>query len=110
MSHEIYSRNKAGSEVGYIRFTMSDPNAGLLYALLDADEYHAGVSGTGGFATISVQQLEKALDEFKTIMIQNVDRVKNDQYLQWLEKEMLAFISGSLKTALEEGEVEVIFA
>ncbi len=51
MGHDISGFNKAGQEIAYARFSMGNCNALILYRLLNAQKYYAGVSGSGGGTT-----------------------------------------------------------
>ena len=64
MGHDISGFNKAGKEIAYARFSMGNVNAIILYRLLQAYKYYAGVSGSGGSTCFSTQQCEKALNRF----------------------------------------------
>jgi|SRR5690625_1203497 len=109
MAHDIYSYNQSGEEVSYIRFTMGDMNAALFYRLLGAEKYNAGVSGCGQYTTLSLHQMEKALDSFKELKEPEYVNVESMDFLKWQRNEMLKFIKNSLKTAQKEGKVEVYF-
>ncbi len=100
MGHDIFAFNLAGEEITYARFGMSNHNAVILYHLLDAEKYYAGVSGSGGSTAISVQQTEKAYSsftEFKSI---------GDSLDQ---KQISTFLSNCLEAAKREGSVRVYF-
>jgi homoserine kinase len=65
MGHDISGYNKAGKEIAYARFSMGNYNATILYNLLDANNYYAGVSGSGDSSIFSIQQIEKAMNVYK---------------------------------------------
>ena len=67
MGHDISGYNKAGEQIAYARFSMANYNATILYSLLDANKYDAGVSGSGDSSTFSTQQIEKALNAFNQL-------------------------------------------
>jgi hypothetical protein len=100
MGHDIFAFDAAGNEVAYARFNMGNHNAVILYHLLDADKFYAGVSGSGGSAAISVQQTEKAFSSY------------NESYNigDSLDKKQISeFLSNCLETAKKEGSVKVYF-
>lgn len=101
----MIGRNKAGDEVAYARFCMGNSNAFLLYGLLDASEFNAGVSGSGGLSTYTIVQMEKALDEFCQLLSRNPSSLTED----WDLRQILAFINNCVMTAHEEGSVDIIF-
>lgn len=104
MGHDISGFNKAGEEIAYARFSMGNYNATILYSLLDAIHYYAGVSGTGESTTFSRQQVEKAID--------NYNQLYKDETLSeidWDLKQILNFIQNCLATAQKEGDVRVFF-
>ncbi|TWD94584.1 hypothetical protein FB550_113117 [Neobacillus bataviensis] len=102
MGHDISGYNKAGEEIAYARFSMGNYNATILYNLLDANNYYAGVSGSGGSSTFSIQQIEKALNAFKQFY-------KKSDSLPWDQKQILNFIQNCLATAKMEGGVRIYF-
>lgn len=104
MGHDIYGINKTGKDIAYARFSMWNYNASILYRLLDADEFHAGVSGCGRSTIISKQQLEKAMSDYKkTFGKKEISKTDIDL------KQILKFIEQCLSTAHEEGSVTVYF-
>ncbi|WP_456272485.1 hypothetical protein [Bacillus sp. AK031] len=107
MSHEMLGRNLAGEEVAYARFSMSNSNAFVLYSLLEAHHYNAGVSGSGNSLTYSPLQLEKALTAWKKIYGKSTQSKSGT--VNWDGKQINGFIINCLKTAQKEGRVEVIF-
>jgi hypothetical protein len=109
MGHDISGYNKAGDEVAYARFSMGNYNATILYHLLDADKYYAGVSGSGDSSTFSVQQIEKALNVYKQFY-ENGDSLSVSDSLDWDQKQILNFILNCLETAQKEDSVRVSFA
>jgi len=109
MGHDISGFNKAGDEIAYARFSMGNHNAFVLYNLLNANDYYAGASGSGDDSTISVQQIEKALNEFNQIY-NNVSSRSKSAFLAWDQKQIHDFIINCLATAQKEGSVKVLFA
>lgn len=107
MGHDISGFNKSREEIAYARFSMGNGNAILLYGLLDAYQFYAGVSGSGRSSIFSAKQFEKALNEykkiFKTESLSERDCVSIDQ------KQILIFIQNCLATAQKEEKVEVYF-
>ncbi|MBB6447935.1 hypothetical protein [Bacillus benzoevorans] len=100
MGHDIIGYNKSGKEIAYARFGMSNYNAIILYSLLDAEKYYAGVSGSGHITSFSIQQIEKAYQLFKS-----------GEFLmdQWDRKQILNFVQNCLAAAQKEGSVRVAF-
>jgi hypothetical protein len=106
MGHDISGYNKAGEEIVYARFSMGNYNATILYSLLDANDYFAGVSGSGGSSTFSIQQIEKAMNTYKQLFnTSDSDQLKSD----WDQKQILNFIQNCLATAQKDGSVKVLF-
>ena len=110
MSHDICGYNKAGEEIAYARFSMGNYNATILYGLLDANEYNAGVSGSGGSSTFSIQQIEKALNAYKKFLNQDDSSLSESNFLEWDEKQILNFIQNCFVTAQKEESVNVFFS
>ena len=52
MSHYICGYNRAGEEIAFANFSIDNSNAFILYQLLDAGQYYAGVSGSGDSTTL----------------------------------------------------------
>jgi hypothetical protein len=107
MGHDISGYNKAGEEIAYARFSMGNYNATILYSLLDANEYYAGVSGSGGSSTFSTQQIEKALNAYKELY-NNGDPLP-ESVLTWDQKQIQNFILNCFATAQKEDSVRVYF-
>lgn len=108
MGHDISGFNKAGQEIAYARFSMGNCNALILYRLLNAQKYYAGVSGSGGGTTFSIQQIEKALADYKQFYKHDDSPAENDAS-NWDQKQILNFIRSCLVTAHIEGRVRVYF-
>ncbi|GAA0328665.1 hypothetical protein GCM10008967_18940 [Bacillus carboniphilus] len=108
MGHDIYGINKAGAEIAYARFSMGNYNATILYRLLEAEMFYAGVSGSGGSTTFTVEQIEKALRTYYTLYKKDVSQLNNDS-IGWDQKQILIFIKNCLATAQKEGRVRVYF-
>lgn len=108
MGHDIYGINKNGEEVAYARFSMGNPNAIFLYTIMDADNYNAGVSGTGEVTTFSLQQMEKSWNAFKKYY-SNTPLESDQEFEHWDEKQIFNFIRNCLTTAQKEGSVKVFF-
>jgi len=108
MGHDISGYNKAGEEIAYARFSMGNYNATILYNLLDANNYYAGVSGSGHSSTFSIQQIEKAMNVYKQVY-KNSDSLSESNFLTWDLKQILNFIQNCLATAKIEGNVRVYF-
>lgn len=109
MGHDIIGYNRAGEEIAYARFSMGNYNATILYRLLDAYDFYAGVSGSGGSSAFSLQQIEKALNGFHQLNINDVPSQANGDFLSWDQKQILSFIKSCLTTAQKEGSVKVYF-
>ncbi|MCM3117282.1 hypothetical protein M3610_18565 [Neobacillus sp. MER 74] len=101
MGHDISGYNKAGEEIAYARFSMGNYNATILYSLLDANHYYAGVSGSGGSATFSIQQIEKALNAYKKLY-NNDDSKSESDLINWDQNQIKNFILNCLATARKE--------
>jgi conjugal transfer/entry exclusion protein len=108
MGHDISGYNKAGEEIAYARFSMGNYNSTILYSLLDASNYYAGVSGSGDSSTFSIQQIEKALNSFNQLY-NNRDSLSESDFSTWDLKQILNFIQNCLETAQNEGSVRVCF-
>lgn len=109
MGHDISGYNKAGEEIAYARFSMGNYNAITLYSLLDANDYYAGVSGSGDNSRFSIRQIEKALDEYKQLFNNDASSIEKSDSLPWDQKQILSFIVNCLETAKKEGSVRVFF-
>jgi hypothetical protein len=109
MGHDIYGYNKAGEEIAYARFSMGNYNATILYSLLDANEYYAGVSGSGNSSTFSIQQIEKALNTYKKLYNNGDSPLSERDPLAWDQKQILNFIQNCFVTAQNEKSVRVYF-
>lgn len=108
MGHDIYGLNKAREEIAYARFSMGNRNAILLYSLLEANRFYAGVSGSGKSSDFSLQQFEKALNEYKKLF-KTGDSLSESDCVSWDQKQILNFIQSCLATAKKEKSVEVYF-
>jgi hypothetical protein len=108
MGHDISGFNKIGEEIAYARFSMGNYNACILYNLLDANQYNAGVSGSGRSTTFSIQQIKKALQAYNQFF-DNSDSLPEGDILFWDQKQIHKFILNCLATAEKEGKVEVCF-
>ena len=108
MGHDISGYNNAGEEIAYARFSMGNYNATILYNLLDANNYYAGVSGTGDSSTFTIQQIEKALIGFNQFY-KNGESQSENKFEDWDRKQIQNFILNCLATAQKEGFVSVYF-
>lgn len=108
MGHDISGINKAGEEIAYARFSMGNYNATILYRLLDADDYYAGVSGTGESTTFSKRKIETALGAYNQTYGKVVSRSESN-FIDWDLKQIHEFIQNCLTTAQKEGTVRVFF-
>ncbi|WP_187118933.1 hypothetical protein [Bacillus marasmi] len=109
MGHDILGFNQSGEEVAYARFNMWNSNATILYSLLDANNFYAGVSGCGGTSTFSKKQIEKALKKYKHLYKYDDSLLPNDKYLKMDQQQIEDFIKKCLVTAQKEGCVKVYF-
>jgi hypothetical protein len=109
MGHDISGYNKAGEEIAYARFSMGNYNATILYSLLDANDYYAGVSGSGDSSTFSTKQIESALNSYNQLYKNEVSSRSDNDYLVWDLKQILDFIQNCLATSQKEGSVRVVF-
>lgn len=105
MGHDISGYNKAGEQIAYARFSMANYNATILYSLFDANNYNAGVSGSGNISAFSIQQIEKALNSYNQLY-ENSDSLSESD---WDQKQISNFILNCLATAQKEGSVRVLF-
>ncbi|MDP4085269.1 MAG: hypothetical protein Q8934_11735 [Bacillota bacterium] len=103
MGHDISGINNAEKVIAYARFSMWNDDASILYSLLDAEHFDAGVSGIGDMSTFSIQQIEKALNTYNQLYVSESD------FLDWDRKQILNFIQNCLATAQKEGSVRVYF-
>lgn len=108
MGHDIFGINKNGEKIAYARFNMQNPDAIILYHLLQAEDYYAGVSGTGDISTFSLQQIEQALNDFSQLFNENAAFSESD-FLTWDLKQMKDFIQNCFTTAQKEGSVRIYF-
>lgn len=108
MGHDISGFNKAREEIAYARFSMGNYNATILYSLLEADKFYAGVSGSGDSCTFSIQEVEKALNAYNRLFASGDSRSESE-FDSWDQKQILDFIVNCLATAQKEGSVEVYF-
>ncbi|MEH7115634.1 hypothetical protein V7124_25225 [Neobacillus niacini] len=108
MGHDISGYNKAGDEIAYARFSMGNYNATILYSLLDANDFYAGVSGTGRSTTFSTEQIEKALKAYKEFF-RTGDSLAGIDLLGIDQKQILKFILNCLATVQKENSVNVYF-
>jgi hypothetical protein len=109
MGHDISGYNKAGKEIAYARFSMGNYNATILYNVLDANNYYAGVSGSGGSSTFSIQQIEKAMNAYKQFYKNGDSSLAKKEFFAWDQKQILNFIQNCLATAKLEGSVRIYF-
>jgi hypothetical protein len=108
LGHDILGFNKAGKEIAYARFSLGNHNATILYSLLDANNYYAGVSGSGETTTFSIKQMEKALNAYNQLY-NNGEPLLESDLLTWDRKQISHFLLNCLATAKKEGSVGVYF-
>lgn len=87
---------------------MGNFNAIVLYSLLEANNFYAGVSGTGDSTTFSVQQIERALNTYRE-RFNDGNSLPNSYFLAMDRKQIMNFISNCLETAQKEESVRVYF-
>ncbi|WP_068677000.1 hypothetical protein [Oceanobacillus sp. Castelsardo] len=109
MGHDILGYNKAGEAIAYARFSMGNDNATILYRLLDAIDYHAGVSGSGNSTTFSIQQIEEALNAYKQKCSKGNPTLPKNNFLIGDQKQIQDFLLNCLETAQKEESVTVFF-
>jgi hypothetical protein len=105
MGHDISGYNNTGEEIAYARFSMGNYNSTILYNLLDANEYYAGVSGSGNSSTFSIKQIEQALKTYNQLYGNGNSLSESD----WDLKQIQDFIRNCVATAQKEGSVSVYF-
>jgi hypothetical protein len=105
MGHDISGFNNTGEEIAYARFSMGNYNSTILYSLLEANQFYAGVSGSGKSTTFSINQLEKALNTYNQLYGNGKSLSERD----WDLKQIQDFIQNCLQTAQKEGRVNVYF-
>lgn len=105
MGHDIYGFNKAGKEIAYARFSMGNTNSFVLYDLLNSLDFHAGVSGSGNYSTLSLKNMEEAMKHYN----QTYNRGSDRKLLGWDQEQIHDFIHNCLKIAQKEGDVRVYF-
>jgi hypothetical protein len=105
MGHDISGLNNTGEEIAYARFSMGNYNATILYSLLDANQFYAGVSGSGKSSTFSIKQIEKALSTYNQLYGNGKSLSERD----WDLKQIQDFIQNCFATAQKEGKVNVYF-
>lgn len=109
MGHDISGINKAREEIAYARFSMGNYNAITLYSLLGANDYYAGVSGSGDSSTFSIKEIEKALDGYKQLFNCDDTSLSESDSLPWDQKQIFVFLQNCLATVQKEGSVKVFF-
>lgn len=108
MGHDISGYNKVNEEIANARFSMGNDNATILYSLLDANDYYAGVSGSGDSSTYSIHQIEKAFNAYKQLYNSGDSSLSESDFL-WDQEQILNFIQNCLGIAQKEGSVRVFF-
>jgi hypothetical protein len=103
MGHDISGFNNTGAEIAYARFSMGNYNSTILYSLLDANKFYAGVSGSGRSSTFSIKQIEKALNTYNQLYGNSLSE------RDWDLKQIQDFIQNCLATAQKEGSVKIYF-
>ncbi|MDQ1004945.1 hypothetical protein QFZ28_005485 [Neobacillus niacini] len=103
MGHDISGFNNTGDEIAYARFSMGNYNSTILYSLLDANKFYAGVSGSGRSSTFSIKQIEKALNTYNQLYGNSLSE------RDWDLKQIQDFIQNCLATAQKEGSVKIYF-
>lgn len=107
MGHDIYGFNKSGEEIAYVRFSMWNDSAIILYRLLNANKCYSEFSGAGNSFTFSVEQMEKAMDSYNQLFENSHSKLIIDI---WDQKQIHHFIQNCLETARKEKSVTVFFS
>jgi|SRR5690625_4678492 len=100
--------NDKQEEVAYLRFSMGNPGAILVYELLDAEDFNGGVSGIGRSLTISLSKMEEALQTYQALWNEE-DIQKMNDFSKNQHKEIQQFLTRCVETAIKEKKVEVTF-
>lgn len=108
MSHEMVGFNKKKEEIAYLRFSMGNPAALIVYDLLDAQEYNGGVSGIGNSLTVPYLKITSALKNYQ-ILVDSVKVETINEFTKSQLEEIAEFLQQCVKTANEEKAVEVMF-
>ncbi|MBU9710672.1 hypothetical protein [Evansella tamaricis] len=108
MGHDISGYNQAGEEIAYARFSMGNYNAFILYSLLDANKFNAGVSGSGESSNFTVQQMEEAWNNYNQ-QYNKEDSLTETDIFYWDKNQISEFLLNCLETAKKEGSVGVYF-
>jgi hypothetical protein len=103
MGHDISGFNNTGEEIAYARFSMGNYNSTILYSLLGANQFYAGVSGSGNSSTFSIKQIEKALNTYNQLY------GNSPSEKDWDLKQIHDFIYNCMTTAQKEGSVNIYF-
>lgn len=107
MGHDIMARNKDGDTIGYLRYSMWDTNSYEIYELLDAVDYHAGVSGNGWCTDFTTQQIEKAIKNYdKEAIVYSGNQLFEDRQ----QDDIWKFLTSCLEEAQKEQTVQICFA
>lgn len=101
--------NKDGKEIAYIRFTMGDYNAHMLYDILDANEHNGGVSGKGASESYSLSQVKTAFNSYKELNDNGKSSNGHDDFSTWQQKEISKFLTSCINTAQKEKSVTICF-
>ncbi len=109
MSHEMVGFNTEGEEIAYVRFTMGDLNAHLLYDILDANEHNGGVSGKGASESYSLSQVEAAYNSYNDLNNNVKSSNGQNEFLTWQQKEISKFFNSCINTAQKEKIVTICF-
>ncbi|MFC4389030.1 hypothetical protein ACFOZ1_14600 [Gracilibacillus marinus] len=105
MGHDIFAYNKANQEVAYARFSMFNDNSYILYDLLQAREFHAGVSGSGVCVEFSDVMMNQVMQDCNLLFPKNDRANRRDIDV----KQIQGFIKNSYEAAKNEGSVKICF-
>src|SRR5690625_1517613 len=108
MSHEIIGFNKKGEEIAYVRFTMNDYYAHIVYDLFDAHEHNGGPSGRGYTEVYSLQQVQKAFNSFNTLT-NELSEVIDFESTPWQLDHIFKFLHRCLFTAENEKSISICY-
>lgn len=108
MSHEMIGLNHNGEEIAYVRFTMNDFYANIIYDLFDAQEHNGGVSGKGYAEIYSFREVKNACKTFDHLIEQLCSKFDED-VIPWQLKEIKKFLTQCLLTAEKEENVSICY-
>ena len=108
MSHEMVGFNKSGEEVAYVRFTMNDYYALIVYDLFDAHKHNGGPSGKGHSETYPLSKVEEAFQSFNQLTNEFFN-TENFDSIPWQHVDIQKFLNHCLFTAEKEKSVSICY-